>query len=67
MNTNIPDPGSSDERYQAGTTPVQALTSPAIPVLPGMVLSPRLGRPIRNRVEPKQDSPEADAARPTEA
>ena len=67
MNPNIPEPDPSAETYQANTTPVQAFTSPAIPVLPGMVLSPRLGRPSRIRVEPQQEAPEADSARPTEA
>ena len=67
MSAAIPDPDSSAETYQAGTTPVQAFTSPAIPVLTGMVLSPRLGRPSRIRVEPQQEAPELDDARPGQA
>ena len=67
MDPNIPEPDSSAETYQANTTPVQAFTSPAIPVLPGAVLGPRLGRPSRIRVEPQQDTPEVDGDRPGQA
>ena len=34
--------------YQEGFLPVQAFTSPAIAVLPNMILEPRLGRPVQN-------------------
>jgi hypothetical protein len=64
MNPSIPEPDSSAETYQVGTTPVQAFTSPAIPVPPGAVVSPRLGRPSRIRVEPRQEGPEVDGAAP---
>ena len=64
MNPNGPDPKSSTQTYQAGTTPVQAFTSPAIPVLPGAILSPRLGRPSRIRVEAQQEGPKEDGAAP---
>ncbi len=49
MDTNIPDDDQTAETYQLGVTAVQAFTSPAIRVTPGMPLEPRLGRPARIR------------------
>ncbi len=46
---------TSAETFQEGTTPVQAFTSAAIRVLPGMALQPCRGRPARIRGEPRQD------------
>jgi hypothetical protein len=38
----------SDETHQEGVAPVQAFTSPAIPVTGEAALRPRLGRPARH-------------------
>ena len=54
-NSSTPDPKTSAETYQEGTTPVQAFTSKAIPVLPGMPLEARLGRPPRGELKAKQE------------
>ncbi len=54
MNTDNmkPDRETPAETFQEGVTPVQAFTSPALPVLPGTPLQVRLGRPIRKQTNP---------------
>ena len=51
MNAGNPIPEISKDTYQEGVMPVQSFTTRAIPIVPGMVLEPRLGRPNRSRVE----------------
>ncbi len=57
MNSNnpTPTPDTSAETFQEGTTPVQAFTSKAIPVLPGTPLEDRLGRPARIQMSSRQE------------
>ncbi len=59
MNTNDKFVETPAERSQVGVTPVQVFTSPAIPVLPGAPLEPRLGRPVRNGAKQTDVSTEA--------
>lgn len=42
------------ELYQEGCARVQYFSSPALPVLPGTILEPRRGRPIRSSSEQQQ-------------
>jgi hypothetical protein len=45
MNDQQPKPERSTDTLQVGVLPVQSFTSPAIPIVPGMPLEPRYGRP----------------------
>ena len=54
MNAHDLAPEASAETFQEGVVPVQAFTSPAIPVLPGTPLEPRRGRPATGRPDSKQ-------------
>lgn len=55
MSKIITDLDTSAETSQEGTAPMQSFRSPAIPVLPDAVVAPRLGRPARIRVKPRQE------------
>lgn len=62
MSTEINSPDSSAETYQEGAAPVQAFSSPAIPVEAQAVLEPRRGRPARRWIEPGHEgTPVRDA------
>jgi len=52
MSTDISSPDSSAETYQEGAAPVQAFSSPAIPVEAEAVLEPRRGRPVSRWIDP---------------
>jgi hypothetical protein len=74
MNESHQVPERSDETYQE--FPVQTFTCKAIPIVPGMVLAPRLGRPNRSYQDITQEGqgnavtpphPEAPPAGPTVA
>jgi hypothetical protein len=43
------------ETLMVGVMPVQSFVSKAIPIVPGMVLEPRLGRPNRHRSTDQQN------------
>ncbi|SRR5579884_2818028 len=66
MNPDAPVPEA--ELLQEGYSPVQAFTSPAIPVQPDTPLEPRRGRPPRPSLETsKEQLDQAAVALPTAA
>ena len=66
MSPTITGLNTSTETSQEGTAPVQSFTSSVIPVLPGAAVAPRLGRPTRTRVEPRQEEKIVDGAWPSQ-
>jgi hypothetical protein len=60
-----PNREHSANTYQEGVLPVQEFTARVIPVAPGEVVAPRLGRPRNGRPEPERDQPPEAGVQPS--
>jgi hypothetical protein len=49
-----PNPHHNPDTVQVGVTPVQSFESDGVPIIPGMPLAPRRGRPERRPPEVSQ-------------
>lgn len=52
MSTNNALPDDQNETYQEGVTHLQEFTCRFIPIVAGMPLEPRRGRPLREPIRP---------------